>query len=38
VLGKVFMSQWRSIEATLEEDGPFIYSATRTTLRSIPLN
>jgi hypothetical protein len=35
---EVFLSQWRSIEATLDEDGPFIYSATRTSLRSIPLD
>jgi hypothetical protein len=35
---EVFMCQWRSIKATLKQDGPFVYSATRTTLRSIPLD
>lgn len=30
---EVFMSQWRAIERLIEEPGPFIYSATRTTLR-----
>jgi hypothetical protein len=34
---EVFMCQWRAIEATHTEDGPFIYSATRTRLRPIPL-
>lgn len=32
---EVVMSQWRSIERCTEEPGPFIYSATRTTFRSI---
>jgi PIN like domain len=35
---EVFMTQWRAIERTLDEDGPFIYSATRTTLRAVPLD
>jgi hypothetical protein len=35
---EVFMCQWRAIEATLKEDGPFIYSATRTKLRAVPLD
>lgn len=35
---EVFMCQWRAIEATLEENGPFIYNATRTKLRPIPLS
>ncbi len=30
---EVFMSQWRAIERLVAEPGPFIYSATRTTLR-----
>jgi hypothetical protein len=35
---EVFMCQWRAIVATLEQDGPLIYSATRTTLRPVPLD
>lgn len=27
------MSQWRAIERLIDEPGPFIYTATRTTLR-----
>lgn len=34
---EVLVCQWRAAEATLEEAGPFIYSATRTRLRSVPL-
>jgi PIN like domain len=34
---EVLMSQWRRIEALLEETGPFIYSVTRTTFRKIEL-
>jgi len=30
---EIFMSQWRAIERLIDEPGPFIYSATRTTLR-----
>lgn len=30
---EVFMSQWRAIERLIEEPGPFLYSATRTTSR-----
>jgi hypothetical protein len=30
--------QWRAIERRLDEPGPFIYSATRTALRSVSLN
>jgi hypothetical protein len=33
-----FMCQWRTIEALLDEEAPFIYSATRTALRRIPLD
>lgn len=35
---EVFMTQWRAIERCASEPGPFIYAATRTTLRSIPLD
>jgi hypothetical protein len=34
---EVFMTQWRAIERLLEQDGPFIYSATRSTLKPIGL-
>jgi len=34
---EVFMIQWRAIERCLQQDGPFIYSATRTTMKSIQL-
>jgi hypothetical protein len=34
---EVLMSQWRAIERSLSETGPFIYSATRTTFRRIDL-
>jgi len=34
---ELLMSQWRAIERRLEEPGPFIYTATRTTLRPIDL-
>jgi uncharacterized protein with PIN domain len=34
---EVVMCQWRRIEGLLEQPGPFIYSATRTGLRSEPL-
>lgn len=30
---EVLMCQWRKIEALLDEPGPFIYIATRTTMR-----
>lgn len=35
---EVLMCQWRSIEQCLDEPGPFIYNATRTRLRSVPLS
>lgn len=35
---ELLMTQWRSIEALVDEGGPFIYSATRTTLRPVPLD
>jgi uncharacterized protein with PIN domain len=34
---EVVMCQWRRIEGLLGQAGPFIYSATRTGLRSEPL-
>ena len=34
---EIVMSQWRSIEALVDEPGPFIYSLTRASLRSVPL-
>lgn len=34
---EALMCQWRRIEAALEEDGPFIYSVTRTTMRRLQL-
>src|SRR6266851_2132054 len=34
---EVFMCQWRRIEAVLDEAGPFIYIATRTTMRQVPI-
>lgn len=35
---EVICSQWRVIERRMTEPGPFVYSATRTTLRRIPLD
>jgi hypothetical protein len=32
---EVFMTQWRAIERLLEQDGPFIYRATRSALNPI---
>ena len=34
---EVFMSRWRAIKACLDEPGPFIYAATRTTFRKIDI-
>ncbi|MGH3870931.1 MAG: hypothetical protein ACRDSR_05355 [Pseudonocardiaceae bacterium] len=34
---EVVMSQWRAIERLIDEPGPFIYAATRTTLRRLPI-
>jgi hypothetical protein len=34
---EVLMCQWRRIEALAEEEGPFIYSVTRTSFRRIEL-
>jgi PIN like domain len=35
---KVFMTQWRRIEALTSEPGPFIWRVSRTTTTSITLN
>jgi hypothetical protein len=35
---EVLMCQWRAIERRLTEPGPFIYNATRTSLRRVPLD
>lgn len=34
---EVVMCQWRRIEGLLAQAGPFIYSATRTSFRKVPL-
>lgn len=34
---EVLMNQWRAIERKLDESGPFIYTATRATLRPVQL-
>jgi hypothetical protein len=34
---EVVMSRWRDIERCLAEPPPFIYAATRTVMRQIPL-
>lgn len=35
---EVFMTQWRRIEALIDEPGPFIVRASRTAMTPIPLN
>jgi hypothetical protein len=35
---EVLMTQWRHIQQRLDEDGPFIYSVTRTSFRAIGLS
>ncbi|MEV4657807.1 hypothetical protein [Micromonospora sp. NPDC049301] len=35
---EIVMCQWRRIEALLKQPGPFIYIATRTTLRPVGLD
>lgn len=35
---EVLMCQWRAIEGLLASPGPFIYAASRTTLRAVPLD
>jgi hypothetical protein len=34
---EIVMCQWRAISALLEQPGPFIYIASRTSLRPVPL-
>jgi hypothetical protein len=34
---EVLMCQWRRVEAMFEENGPFIYTITRTSCRVVPL-
>ena len=34
---EVFLIQWRRIEALTEENGPFIYRASRSRLAAVPL-
>jgi len=34
---EIVMCQWRAIEACLDQEGPFIYTATRTGLRPVKL-
>ena len=35
---EVFMTQWRQLEALINEPGPFIWRVSRTTMTEIPLN
>jgi hypothetical protein len=35
---EVFMTQWRRIEALVNEPGPFIWRTSRTVMTRIPLN
>jgi hypothetical protein len=35
---EVLFSQWRAIEALADQDGPFIWAATRSGLRRVPLS
>jgi hypothetical protein len=34
---EIVMCQWRRIEALLADPGPFVYTATRSSLRRVPL-
>jgi hypothetical protein len=34
---EIVMTQWRAIEPLADLGGPFIYTATRTTLRPVSL-
>ncbi len=34
---EVVMRQWRAIEALVDQEGPFLRVATRTSLRPVPL-
>ncbi|MGH6654517.1 MAG: hypothetical protein ACRDVE_04850, partial [Actinocrinis sp.] len=35
---EIIMGQLRSVEALLQQPGPFIYTAARTSLRSVELS
>lgn len=35
---EVLMCQWRRVVRVLDEPGPFIYAATRTAFRKVPLD
>jgi PIN like domain len=35
---EVLMCRWRDVLRCLDKDGPFIYSATRTSFRPVPLD
>jgi hypothetical protein len=35
---EILMCQWRNIESLAGRTGPFIYTATRTSLKAIPLD
>ena len=35
---EVFMCQWRSIQSLIDRSGPFIYTATRTSLTAVSLD
>ncbi|MGH8775321.1 MAG: hypothetical protein ACRDWI_09170 [Jiangellaceae bacterium] len=35
---EILMCQWRKIQGCLDQRGPFIYAATRTAFRAVPLN
>ena len=35
---EVFMTQWRAIEALIDQPGPFIWRASRTAMTPIPLD
>jgi len=34
---EVLMCQWRAVERAMDQPRPFIYGATRTSLRAVPL-
>jgi hypothetical protein len=34
---ETFMTNWRSIEALVDKEGPFTYACTRTRLRPVEL-
>ena len=35
---EIIMCRWRDIEGRLDQPGPFIYTATRTSLKIVDLN